>query len=66
MRSIYQCYERDVQENTSNCDQSTYSKTKSPETYDIYWWWIVYGKSSKGLPPLNISKLSKKSQENRD
>ena len=35
------------------------SPKKGPETYDIYWWWMVYGKSAKELPPLNISKLSK-------
>ena len=28
MRSIYHCYEIDVQANTSNYDKSTYSKTK--------------------------------------
>ena len=39
---------------------------KSPETYDIYWWCMVYGKSAKGLPPLRITKLSKKLQENQD
>ena len=32
-----------------------------PDTYDIYWWWMVYGKSVKGLPPLRRPKLSKKS-----
>ena len=35
---------------------------KSPETYDIYWWCMVYGKNAKGLPPLRRPKLSKKSQ----
>ena len=45
--------------------KSTYSKTKSPETYDRYWWWMVYGKSYKGIPPLRRTKLSKKAQENQ-
>ena len=36
---------------------------KSPENYDINWWWIVYGKSTKGLTPLSKSTLSKKSQD---
>ena len=31
-----------------------------PEPYDRYWWWMVYGKNSKGLPPLSITTLSKK------
>ena len=35
---------------------------KSPETYDRYWWWMVYGKIAKGLPPLIRPKLSKRAQ----
>ena len=27
-----------------------------PETYDRNWYWMVYGKITKGLPPLRISK----------
>ena len=39
---------------------------KSPETYDRYWLWMVYGKSAKGLPPLSRPKLSKKAQDKQD
>ena len=42
------------------------TKKKSPETYDRYWWWMLYGKSAKGLLPLNRSKISKKAQEKED
>ena len=56
-----QCYERDVQANTSN-----YEKSLTLENYDRYWWWMVYGKSAKLIPPLRITKLSKKAQENKD
>ena len=38
--------------------KNTYYKTKIPETHDIYRWWMVYGKSAKGLPPLGKTKLS--------
>ena len=50
---------------TQNMSQSLTPK-KSPETYDRYWWWMVYVKSAKGLPPLMRTKLIKKSQENQD
>ena len=66
MWCICQCYERDVQENTSNYEKSTYSKTKIPENYDRYWWWVVYGIIAKGLPPSKRSKISKKAQEKQD
>ena len=33
-------------------------------TYIVGGWYM--GKSAKGLPPLNISKLSKKAQEKQD
>ena len=36
------------------------TKNKSPETYDRNWWWIVYKKTAKEIPPLRISKISKK------
>ena len=39
---------------------------KNPKTHDRYWWWMVYGKSARGLPPLKTTKLSKKSQERQD
>ena len=42
------------------------SQNKSPETYDRNWWWMVYGKITKGLPPLRRPKLSKKAQEKED
>ena len=32
---------------------------KSTETYEGNLWWMVYGKSSKGLPPLRRSILGK-------
>ena len=62
----HRCYEKDVKENTSNYNQSTYYKTKSTETYDRYWWWMVNGKIVNRLPPLRISTLSKKSQDEED
>ena len=58
-------FHRDVQANTSNYDQITYSKRKSPETYDRYWWWMVYGGSAKVISPLRIPKLSKKHKRRR-
>ena len=33
---------------------------KTPETIDRNWWWGVYGKINKGLPPLRRPKQSKK------
>ena len=34
---------------------------KSPETYERNWWWMVYGKRAKGIPPLRRSTLRGKS-----
>ena len=39
---------------------------KKTEIYDRNWWWMVYGKINKGLPPLRIPKLSKNAQYNKD
>ena len=40
---------------------------ESTKTCDRYWWWMVYGKSARGLlPPLKRTKLSKKAQERKD
>ena len=39
---------------------------KNPKTHDRYWWWIVHGKITRGLPPLKRTKLSKKAQERKD
>ena len=41
-------------------------KQKNPKTYDRYWWWVVYGKSARGIPLLQRTKLIKKSQERQD
>ena len=41
------------------------SKQKNPKTHDRYRWWIVNGKSAKGLPPLRRTKLSKKHKKVR-
>ena len=49
-----------------NMSQPLTPKQKSPETYDRYWWWMVYEKNAKGIPPSRRPKLSKKSQENQD
>ena len=40
--------------------------TKDPKTHDRYWWWLVYGKSARGLPPLKRTQPSKKAQERWD
>ena len=40
--------------------------TKIPETYDRNCWWMVYVKFAKGIPPLSIPKLIKKSQDKED
>ena len=29
---------------------------------DRYWWWMVFEKCLKGLPPLKRTKISKKAQ----
>ena len=42
------------------------STKKSPETYNRNWRQMVYGKFSKGLPPLSIPKLIKKAQDKKD
>ena len=36
------------------------SKENNPKTVDRYWWWMVYGKSARGLPTLKRTKPSKK------
>ena len=41
-------------------------KRKKPKTDDRYWWWIVFEKCARGLPPLKRKKLSKKVQERHD
>ena len=48
--------------NTKNDNKTTQSKIKSPETYDIHWRRMVYGKIAKGLPPLMRPKISKRYQ----
>ena len=39
---------------------------KTPETIDRNWWWLVYGRITKGIPPLRGQKISTKSQEEDD
>ena len=48
---------------TQNIEISLTPKEKNPKTVDIYWWWMAYAKSARGLPPLKRTKLSKKAQE---
>ena len=40
-------------------------KQKGPETYDRNLWWMVYGKITKGLPPLRIPKTIKNHKRRR-
>ena len=66
MCSIYQCYEIDVQENTSNHEKVLTPKQKVQKLMtDIGGGWYMK-KIATGLPPLKRTKLSKKSQERQD
>ena len=60
------CYERDVQKNNYNDDETTQSETKSPNIHDRNWWWMVYGKINKGLPLLRGPKVNEKSHDKED
>ena len=33
---------------------------------DRYWWWMVFEKCARGLPPMKRTKLSKKAQDRHD
>ena len=40
-------------------------KQKSPETYDINWWWMVYGEIAKGPTSPRRPKLIKNHKKRR-
>ena len=66
MWNVQQSYEKDVLKNIKNKIKTTYSRLKILATIDRNCWCVVYGKITKGLPPLRRPKLSKKSQEKDD
>ena len=46
-----------------NVGKALTSSEKKTKTDVRYWWWMVFEKCARGLPPLKITKLSKKEQE---
>ena len=66
MENIYRSYEIFVQTNTNNEIKTTQSQLKTQGTIDRYWWWVVYGKITKGIPSLKKQNLGKKTQEKYD
>ena len=49
-----------------NVEMALTPKQKNPKTHNIYWWCMVYVKSSRGLTPLKRTKIIKKAQERKD
>ena len=49
-----------------NVEKPLTSREKKSKIDDRYWWWMVFEKCERGLPPLKRKKLSKKTQERHD
>ena len=49
-----------------NVARALTSREKKSKIDDRYWWWMVFEKCERGLPPLKRTKLSKKAQERHD
>ena len=49
-----------------NVEKALPSREKKSKIDDIYWWWMVFEKCERGLPPLKRTKLSKKAQLRHD
>ena len=49
-----------------NVEKSLTPREKRSKIDDRYWWWMIFEKCEKGLPPLKRTKLSKKAQDRQD